>query len=270
MSRLDGAFTLIELLVVIAILAILAALLLPALAGAKRQAKRINEISAARQLMVAYRLYAQDHNGRVLPGYRYGLPAEDSKGNTLSHPINARYPWRLAPYLGHEFEVLYVNENGRLLDRFKEQDHQSYVYAASVFPSFGINSVFVGGDDSVLSPSPKAIERFGRFCVLRLSQVDRPSELMAFCSARSIYQEDRVAGYYVVRPPYLDQQKWPKDYKSGADPSQYGFVHPRYQKKAVTVMIDGHVETLRFTELRDMRHWANQADRPDWTLQARP
>src|SRR5450432_826294 len=61
-----AAFTLIELLVVIAIIAILAAMLLPALAAAKRKAQRISCVNNVKEVALAFRIWEGD-NGDKYP-----------------------------------------------------------------------------------------------------------------------------------------------------------------------------------------------------------
>jgi len=65
MSRRRRAFTLVELLVVIGIMAVLIAMLLPALNRAREQSRRIRCLSNMRQLTIAWSMYANDSKGRI-------------------------------------------------------------------------------------------------------------------------------------------------------------------------------------------------------------
>jgi len=116
------AFTLIELLVVIAIIAILAALLLPALAGAKERGRRTSCKNSMRQFSLACHMYAND-NEDYLPSGASNKGAEDDHLPVLSTATSNAIVEYSSERMAHcpSFAEYFITQQSQRL--FQEQEY---------------------------------------------------------------------------------------------------------------------------------------------------
>src|SRR6056297_2954549 len=95
MQRRRCGFTLIELLVVIAIIAILAAILFPVFARAREKARQSSCLSNVKQMELAWQMYAQDYDERVVPTWISWTDWPPPPGDWDD---GAYWPYLLLPY----------------------------------------------------------------------------------------------------------------------------------------------------------------------------
>lgn len=257
-----AAFTLVELLVVVGILGLLVSILLPTIGRAAQQARMVREVAAARSLGQALIANATTNGGRLMAGHVTVSPQlKDDLGKPLK-PLEAgkRWPWRLAVHTGGGIDgTILVNDQADAL--LGNRTANGWGYNVSLNPSFGMNYFHIGGDET--APANNAPG-----CITRLSQAVRPERMIAFASSRFVGTKGFFRILAPTHPSGYSASGWtPGDFQETEDPAAWGYVDFRWNGRAVCAMLDGHAETLRLDELRDMTRWSNEAARkndPNW------
>ncbi len=244
--RRPAAFTLIELLVVIAIIAILAAMLLPALSKAKEKAKAISCLNNHKQIALANQMYLDDYHG--------GFPPLD-----LSRAVSAPFPYDANTYVVQNPAAIFWEDMLRLTGYaagYQIYNCPSITWISSEAAAGGSKSTNVLGIGINWPNLGHPVSAGSTWTPVKVSDVRYPSATVAFADAAGILNprepnpdnwiedkgvsQEMGTGVSFFRCPNCAVQNWT---------SGDARVVPRHGDRANTAWVDGHAETVRNSTL---------------------